>query len=67
MFASELKKKSVDELNTELADLMRKLFNQRLMLKTGDLKDVSVIGKTRKDIARVKFVLAQLSSKKEGE
>ncbi len=67
MFASELKKKSVDELNTELADLMRKLFNQRLMLKTGGLKDVSVIGKTRKDIARVKFVLAQLSSKKEGE
>ena len=67
MFLSELNNKSVEELNTELANLLRQQFNQKLMLKTGSLKDVSVLKKTRRDIARVKLVLAQLSSKKDGE
>lgn len=67
MFVSELNNKSVEELNTELANLLRQQFNQKLMLKAGSLKDVSVLKKTRRDIARVKLVLAQLSSKKDGE
>ncbi|MBR1924908.1 MAG: 50S ribosomal protein L29 [Ruminobacter sp.] len=67
MFAKELNEKSVEELNTTLADLMRKQFGLKLSLKTGATKDTSELKKTRRDIARVKFVLAQKSSKKDGE
>ena len=59
MFVSELNNKSVEELNTELANLLRQQFNQKLMLKTGSLKDVSVLKKTRRDIARMMTILTE--------
>lgn len=67
MFASELRSKSAQELNEELTNLLRDQFNLKLQLKTGQLKNVASIKKVRRDIARVKAVLAELSSKKDGE
>ena len=59
MKASELKEKSVDELNTELQGLLKEQFNLRMQSGTGQLAKPHLIGQVRKNIARVKTVLNQ--------
>lgn len=59
MKASELKAKSADELNTELVELRRAQFSLRMQLATQQLNKVDQLGKVRKDIARVKTVMAE--------
>ena len=59
MKASELRAKSVDELNTELVELRRAQFSQRMQLATQQLNKVDQLGKIRKDVARVKTVMAE--------
>ena len=54
MKASELKQKNGAELEKELLDLRRAQFSARMQLATQQLTDTSQLGKTRKDIARVK-------------
>ena len=63
MKASELKQKSVDELNKLVLDLLREQFEYRMKLATGQLGQTHVIKKTRRSIARVKTVIAE---KKQG-
>jgi large subunit ribosomal protein L29 len=59
MKASELRSKSVDELNNELIELRRAQFSLRMQLATQQLNKVDQIGKVRRDIARVRSVLAE--------
>jgi len=59
MKASELKEKSVDELNGELQSLLREQFNLRMQRGTGQLTKPNLIADVRKNIARVKTVLNQ--------
>ena len=59
MKASELKDKSVEELNAELLNLLREQFNLRMQLSTGQLEKPHSIKQVRRDIARVKTVLNQ--------
>ena len=59
MKASELRNKSVDELNNELIELRRAQFSLRMQLATQQLNQVDQIGKVRRDIARVRSVLAE--------
>jgi large subunit ribosomal protein L29 len=59
MKATDLRAKSVDELNTELVELRRAQFSQRMQLATQQLNKVDQLGKIRKDVARVKLVLAE--------
>lgn len=59
MKATELRAKNVDELNAELVELRRAQFSQRMQLATQQMNKVDQLGKTRKDIARVKTVLAE--------
>jgi large subunit ribosomal protein L29 len=59
MKATELKEKSVEELNTELLDLLREQFNLRMQASTGQLEKTDQIRKVRRDIARVKTILTQ--------
>jgi len=59
MKATELRAKSVDELNTELIELRRAQFSLRMQLATQQLNKVDQLGKVRKDVARVKTVLAE--------
>lgn len=59
MKASELRNKSVDELNNELIELRRAQFSLRMQLATQQLNQVDQIGKVRRDIARVRGVLAE--------
>ncbi len=59
MKAAELRAKSVDELNNELIELRRAQFSLRMQLATQQLSKVDQLGKVRRDIARVRTVLAE--------
>ncbi len=59
MKARELRGKSVDELKQELHSLLRAQFSLRMQKATQQLANTSQIGKTRRDIARVRTVLTQ--------
>jgi large subunit ribosomal protein L29 len=57
MKAHELRDNSTEELENELESLKENLFNQRSRSILGQLEDTTLIGKIRKDIARVKTIL----------
>lgn len=59
MKAAELRNKSVDELKQELSALLRAQFSLRMQVATQQLSKVDQIGKVRRDIARVRTVLAE--------
>ena len=59
MKASELRVKSIDELNKELLDLLKAQFGLRMQKATQQLNNVSQLGKVRRDIARVRTVLRE--------
>ena len=59
MIANELRAKSVEELNAELIELRRAQFSLRMQIATQQLTKVDQLGKVRKDVARVKLVLAE--------
>ena len=61
MNAADLRSKSVEELNEELVALRREQFNLRMQQATGELAQVHQHGRVRKDPARVKTVLNELS------
>ena len=61
MKASDLRTKSVDELQTELVELRREQFNLRMQQATGELTHNHEHGRVRKDIARIKTVMAELN------
>ena len=59
MKASELRDKDVAGLQKEVADLLKAHFGLRMQKATQQLTNHSAIGKTRRDIALTKTVLAQ--------
>ena len=59
MKASELRDKDVAGLQKEVADLLKAHFGLRMQKATQQLTNHSAMGKTRRDIARTKTVLAQ--------
>jgi large subunit ribosomal protein L29 len=61
MNASELRAKSQNELREELASLLRAQFSLRMQKATQQLSNTSQIRNLRRDIARVRTVLAQKS------
>lgn len=61
MNAADLRSKSAEELNEELIALRREQFNLRMQQATGEMAQVHQHGRVRKDIARVKTVLNELS------
>ncbi len=60
MKASDLREKSVDELNEEIVALRREQFNLRMQHATGELTHNHEHGRVRKDIARVKTILNEM-------
>ena len=54
MEASELRGKSVEELNSELIELRREQFKLRMSQASGELNRHTEHGRVRKDIARIK-------------
>jgi large subunit ribosomal protein L29 len=59
MKASELRAKDVPALEKEVTDLLKAHFGLRMQRATQQLTNHSQLGKTRRDIARAKTVLAQ--------
>ncbi|MBI1929722.1 50S ribosomal protein L29 [Candidatus Poribacteria bacterium] len=57
MTAIELRRKSTEELKTELTDLKETLFRRKFQGLLGQLEDISQLKKLRKDIARIHTVL----------
>jgi large subunit ribosomal protein L29 len=59
MNATELRAKDVAALEKEVTDLLKAHFGLRMQKATQQLTNHSQLGKTRRDIARAKTVLAQ--------
>lgn len=59
MKATELRSKNVDELNKELIELRRAQFNLRMQAGTQQLNNPDQMKKTRRNIARIKTVIAE--------
>jgi large subunit ribosomal protein L29 len=57
--ASELRGKPAEELRQELRSLLKAHFSLRMQQATQQLSNTSQLGKVRRDIARVRTVLAQ--------
>jgi large subunit ribosomal protein L29 len=63
MTAKELNEKSVEELRTDLLDLLKEQFNLRMQHATGQLSNSAQLKTTRRSIARVKTIIRQKVSK----
>jgi len=61
MKIAEIRAFSVEELNAELERLERHLFDIRSQAVTEKLEDPSLLGKAKRDIARIKTIMAQRS------
>jgi len=59
MKASELRNKKTEELNSELIEMRRAQFSLRMQAATQQLNKPDQIQKTRRDIARVKTIIAE--------
>ncbi len=59
---SDVRAKSADQLNTMLLDLRREQFNLRFQRATGQNEGQGRIKAVRRDIARVKTILAEKSA-----
>lgn len=55
----ELKNKSTDELNIELVNAKKELFNLRFQNATNQLSNTARIREVRKNIARIQTVITQ--------
>ena len=51
---------SVEELKERVGELNQELFNLKIQKATGQLGNTAILGKTKKDLARVKTVLREL-------
>lgn len=59
MEASDLRAKTKDELRTELGNLQKEAFNLRFQRASGQLANTARVRAVRRDIARIRTVLAQ--------
>ncbi|MBT3527732.1 MAG: 50S ribosomal protein L29 [Porticoccaceae bacterium] len=59
MKASELREKSVEELQAALGDELKQQFKLRMQLSTGQLNESHLVKATRRNIARIKTAMAQ--------
>jgi len=59
MKMKEIKERETNHLEHELAEQQKHLFELRSQAVTEKLEDPSQLGKTRRDIARIKTVLRQ--------
>ena len=59
MKAAELREKSIEDLNKNLLELLKEQFNLRMQKASGQLGQTHLQQQVRRDIARVKTVLAE--------
>ena len=61
MNATDLRKKTKDELAATLFELTREQFNLRMQKGTGQLAKSSQVKQVRRDIARINTVLSEMA------
>ncbi len=66
MNASELRKLSIGELETKLADARHELMNLRFQQVTGQLTDTNRMRFIRRDIARMSTIINEMEADEEG-
>ncbi|MGP1956300.1 MAG: 50S ribosomal protein L29 [Arsenophonus sp. NC-PE1-MAG3] len=59
MKVKELRKKNIQELNTELLNSLREQFNLSIRAVSGQLKQSHQLRLVRRDIARIKTLLTE--------
>lgn len=59
MKAEDMRAKTADELKTELDQLGKERFNLRFQKASGQLENTSRVRQVRRDIARIKTILAE--------
>jgi large subunit ribosomal protein L29 len=64
MKASEVRAKTPDQLNDDLASLKKEQFNLRFQKATGQLEKTARVREIRRDIARIKTIAAEAAAKK---
>lgn len=57
MKADDLRRKTVDELKTQLADLRKESFNLRFQKASGQLASAARVREVRREIARIMTLL----------
>jgi ribosomal protein L29 len=60
-FIEELNAKTVDELNNDLVEAKKELFNLRFQNATNQLSNTARINLVRKNIARIQTIITQKS------
>ncbi|HEV7292030.1 50S ribosomal protein L29 [Devosia sp. RR2S18] len=64
MKSSDVRSKTADELKDQLVDLKKEQFNLRFQRATQQLEKPDQVKKVRRDIARVKTILAEKNAAK---
>lgn len=59
MNAAEMREKTVEELNTELTENLKEQFKLRMQQAAGQLSRPSEMKRVRRQIARIKTILAE--------
>jgi large subunit ribosomal protein L29 len=59
MKASDLRARTVDELNEEVDTLGREIFNLRFQRASGQLENTARVREVRRNIARIKTILGE--------
>jgi len=62
MNAEDLRQKKPEELDSLLLELLREQFNLRMQKGSGQLSKPSEMNRVRRDIARVKTILTELTA-----
>lgn len=64
MKTADLRAKSADQLKQDLLDLSKEQFNFRFQKSTGQLENTGRIRAVRRDIAKIKTILAEVKQGK---
>jgi large subunit ribosomal protein L29 len=66
MKAKDLRERTTQDLGELRAQLEKELFSYRMKNHTGQLENTSLLGKTRRDLARIQLILSQRALATEG-
>ena len=66
MKARDLRERSTEDLATLKASLEKDMFSYRMKNWTDQLEDTSLLGKTRRDLARIQTILRERESAAKG-
>jgi large subunit ribosomal protein L29 len=63
MKAADVRAKTDDELNTELGQLAKEVFNLRFQKASGQMENTARMRQVRRDVARIKTILNERARK----